>query len=94
MKLFLEILRNNEIARNYEIAGNKEIHKYKDILQNLREINFCASMRKNIEISYNFYSKRKKIFARFSCKKFRLETLDSLDKLKSQRCLSILQEWI
>ena len=92
MELFLEILRNNEIAQNYEIAGNKEMHKYKDILQNLREIDF-AHQRKNIEISYNFYSKRKKIFARFSCKKFRLETLDSLDKLKSQ-CLSILQEWI
>ena len=50
MELFLEILRNNEIAQNYEIAGNKEIHKYRDILQNLREIDFAQKHRNCVQI--------------------------------------------
>ena len=59
--------KNNKKAQNNEIPGNNQIPKYQDFLQNLREIanSFGASMRKKIQISCNFYLKRKQIFAQF-----------------------------
>ena len=62
--------RNNaSISRNNEIAGKKKIRKNQEFLQNLREIafEFRASMWNYKEILYNFYSKRKEIFAQLLC---------------------------
>ena len=60
---------NASISRNNEIAGKKKIRKNQEFLQNLREIafEFRASMWNYKEILYNFYSKRKEIFAQLLC---------------------------
>ena len=70
MELFLEILRNNEIAQNYEIAGNKEMHKYKDILQNLREIDFAHQCEKTSKFRTIFTRSVRKSLHDFRAKNF------------------------
>lgn len=57
--------------RSDEKAGNNELRKNQEFLPNLCEIAFAKLC---IEISYNFYSNQKKIFAQllidFRTKKF------------------------
>ena len=62
---FNEIGRNNEIARNNERAENNEIRKNQDFVQNWREIAFAHQCEIIIEISLNFYSKRKQILRNY-----------------------------